>query len=91
MYEKNIINCFNQFYKKASDYAFIGVCPSPKSKPNSSLVFMINHLINSSDYRESQFITNGIELINLVEDLKQKISITLFMDYHMHYLISVKK
>lgn len=72
LYEKNIINCFNQFYKKASDYAFIGVCPSPKSKPNSSLVFMINHLINSSDYRESQFITNGIELINLIEDLKQK-------------------
>lgn len=52
---------------------------------------MINHLINSSDYRESQFITNGIELINLVEDLNKKISITLFMDYHMHYLISVKK
>ncbi len=33
---------------------------------------MINHLINSSDYRESKFITNGIELINLVDDLKQK-------------------
>ena len=72
LYEKNIINCFNQFYKKASSYAFIGVCPSPKSKPNSSLVFMINHLINNSDYAESQFITNSVELINLVNDLKQK-------------------
>jgi len=46
---------------------------------------MINHLINSSDYRESQFITNGVELINLVYDLKQK-NINMLDDRELNFM-----
>ena len=45
LYEKSIKLCFDNHYGNSSNYAFLGVTPKPKEKPNSSLIYMIDYLI----------------------------------------------
>ena len=63
LYEKSIRSCFKEFYGECSSYAFLGITPKPEEKPNSSLIYMINYLINNSIYNESSFIDNADDLI----------------------------
>ena len=62
LYEKSIKLCFDNHYGNSSNYAFLGVTPKPKEKPNSSLIYMIDYLIKNSDYNESSFCENADEL-----------------------------
>ena len=55
-YHISIEKCFERIYGKVTDYVIIGVTPNYNTKKTSSLIYMINHLIQKSNKKQSQFI-----------------------------------
>lgn len=72
LYNKSIEECFKNFYGEISDYVIIGVTPSVESKNNSSLIYMINHLIEKSNKKESQFLMNSDIFYSLTKKLERE-------------------
>ena len=72
LYNKSIEECFKNFYGEISDYVIIGVTPSAESKNNSSLIYMINHLIEKSNKKESQFLMNSDIFYSLTRKLESE-------------------
>ena len=72
IYNKSIEECFKNFYGEISDYVIIGVTPSVESKNNSSLIYMINHLIKKSNKKESQFLMNSDIFYSLTRKLERE-------------------
>ena len=72
LYNKSIEECFKNFYGEISDYVIIGVTPSVESKNNSSLIYMINHLIKKSNKKESQFLMNSDIFYSLTKKLERE-------------------
>ena len=72
IYNKTIEECFKNFYGEISDYVIIGVTPSVESKNNSSLIYMINHLIEKSNKKESQFLMNSDIFYSLTRKLESE-------------------
>ena len=72
IYNKSIEECFKNFYGEISDYVIIGVTPSVESKNNSSLIYMINHLIEKSNKKESQFLMNSDIFYSLTKKLERE-------------------
>ena len=72
LYNKSIEECFKNFYGEISDYVIIGVTPSAESKNNSSLIYMINHLIKKSNKKESQFLMNSDIFYSLTRKLERE-------------------
>lgn len=69
LYEKSFTTCFEQFYGKASEYCIIGLLPSYLERKHSSLVYMVDKLIQLSGHSESGFYLNEFEKLDKV--LKQ--------------------
>lgn len=55
-YDLSIEKCFERIYGKITDYIIIGLTPTFNSKSESSLIYMINELIQKSKNSESEFI-----------------------------------
>ena len=72
LYNRSIEECFKNFYGEISDYVIIGVTPSVESKNNSSLIYMINHLIKKSNKKESQFLMNSDIFYSLTRKLERE-------------------
>ena len=72
LYNRSIEECFKNFYGEISDYVIIGVTPSVESKNNSSLIYMINHLIKKSNKKESQFLMNSDIFYSLTRKLESE-------------------
>ena len=72
LYNKSIEECFKNFYGEISDYVIIGVTPSVESKNNSSLIYMINQLIQKSNKKESQFLMNSDIFYSLTKKLERE-------------------
>ena len=72
LYNKSIEECFKNFYGEISDYVIIGVTPNVESKNNSSLIYMINHLIKKSNKKESQFLMNSDIFYSLTKKLERE-------------------
>jgi phenylacetate-coenzyme A ligase PaaK-like adenylate-forming protein len=58
LYEKTFVNIFMYFYGKPSDYMIAALLPSYTERENSSLVYMMENLINMSSYKGSGFYKN---------------------------------
>ena len=57
--------------ERLSDSIILGLLPSYLEQGESSLVFMVNHLINESNFKESGFFLNNYdELYRLLNKLK---------------------
>ncbi|MEY3873966.1 MAG: hypothetical protein RL363_687 [Bacteroidota bacterium] len=76
LYEQSFIKCFNLFYGNASDYCIIGLLPSYLERKHSSLVYMVDKLIQLSGHEQSGFYLNEFEnldkVIKALEATKQK-------------------
>jgi phenylacetate-coenzyme A ligase PaaK-like adenylate-forming protein len=59
---------FKHFYGDPKDYVILGLLPSYKERDNSSLIFMVNNLINLSKSDDSGFYLSNLE------ELKEKIA-----------------
>ena len=68
LYEQSFLTCFKQFYGNIDLYAIVGLLPGYLEKPNSSLVYMVQQLIDASKDSDSGFyLSQHQELQNLLE------------------------
>lgn len=71
IYSESFLSAFRQFYGEATDYCIIGLLPSYLERNNSSLVYMVNHLIKLSAHPKSGFYLNEFEtLANTLKELE---------------------
>jgi hypothetical protein len=77
LYEESFIRGFELFYGPVKEYCFIGLLPSYMERQNSSLVYMVDKLIQLSQHPQSGFYLDEYEklstLLNELEKRKQKI------------------
>lgn len=55
LYEQSFQQMFAQFYGPVQDYCIIGLLPSYLERQQSSLVYMVHHLIRQSGHQKSGF------------------------------------
>jgi len=76
LYWKSFSKGFEQFYGDIKQYCIIGLLPSYLERGNSSLVYMVDHLIKASGHNNSGFYLNEFEQLDLtlkqLESSKQK-------------------
>jgi len=73
LYEESIYKSFEQFIGKPEDYIFLGLLPNYSENPHSSLIYMIDFLINKSSKPENgYFLYNHQELFDLLQTLTDK-------------------
>ena len=79
-YEKSFINGFEFFYGSPEDYCILALLPSYMERQNSSLVFMVNELIDRSGNPDSGFYLHNIdELIVKLDTLNKSGQKTLLI------------
>ena len=61
LYKKSFTHAFNKFYGGAANKCILGLLPSYLERNNSSLVFMVNDLIQQSNHKLSGFYLYDIE------------------------------
>jgi len=66
VYEKSFARGFKNFYGDSKDYCIIGLLPSYLERGNSSLVYMVDHLIKESAHPDSGFYLNEFEKLDAV-------------------------
>ena len=73
LYEKSYRNGFSEFYGAIENYVVLALLPSYLEREGSSLIYMINDLINSSKHPDSGFyLDNYTELIEKLELLDRE-------------------
>lgn len=75
-YEKSFIRGFEFFYGPVSNWCILGLLPSYLERKNSSLVYMMDKLIQLSEHPQSGFYLNEYDklfaVLNELEKKKQK-------------------
>ncbi len=61
LYKHSFSNCFRFFYGNISQYAILALLPDNNERQNSSLIYMVNHLITLSKNNNSGFYLNNYE------------------------------
>lgn len=80
LYEESFLSCFQNFYGNIKDYCVIGLLPSYLERKNSSLVYMVNKLIELSNRPENGFYLNEWEkLRDTLDGLERKRQKTLLI------------
>lgn len=64
VYEQSFFNCFELFYGHPNQFAVIGLLPGYLEKPNSSLIYMIQKLIEISDCIDSGFYLGNYQKLH---------------------------
>jgi hypothetical protein len=73
LYRESFMRTFKQFYGPPSDYAILALLPSYLEREGSSLVYMVDCLINESKNPDSGFyLDNHDQLIEKIKKLKNK-------------------
>ena len=77
LYEKSFAKTFEFFYGPVNNYCILGLLPSYLERKNSSLVYMVEKLIQLSGHPKSGFYMNQdenlIEALNELEKNKRKV------------------
>ena len=77
LYEQSFLNGFELVYGAPSNYCIIGLLPSYLERVNSSLVYMVNQLIQASGHEESGFYLDDFKKLDAVlkklENEKQQV------------------
>ncbi len=91
LYKKSFTTAFNYFIGSPEKFTILALLPSYFEREGSSLVFMINDLINKNPY-SGFYLDNSkdlIEKLNFLESKKQK-TILLGVSYALLDLIEIK-
>ncbi|WNM19895.1 LuxE/PaaK family acyltransferase [Flavobacterium capsici] len=67
LYEQSFRNAFSEFYGNIEDYAVLALLPSYLERDGSSLIYMVNDLIERSNNQHSGFYLNNYD--ELIEKL----------------------
>ena len=71
IYESSFKNGFEYFYGNIDDYAILGLLPSYLERDGSSLIYMVDYLIQKSNHPKSGFYLNNLgELAEAIQSLK---------------------
>lgn len=62
-YEYSFRNGFSKFYGNIEDYAVLALLPSYLEREGSSLIYMVNYLIEGSNHPDSGFYLNDYEAL----------------------------
>lgn len=80
IYEKSFKKGFELFYGSPSDYCILALLPNYLERTGSSLVYMFDRLIKDSTHLLSGFYLNNLnELINTIQELKQRKQKTILL------------
>lgn len=80
LYEESFLKSFELFYGALKDYCIVGLLPSYLERDNSSLVYMVNKLIEQSNHSQSGFYLDEYEkLSSVIIDLEKKHQKTLLI------------
>ena len=60
LYEKSYLDCFERFYGDISDYCVLALLPSYLERQGSSLLYMVDDLINRSAHSDSGYYLDAI-------------------------------
>ena len=70
LYEESIYRSFEQFIGKPEDFVFLGLLPSYLERENSSLIYMVNYLMQKSAKPENgYYLYNHDELFDVLKKL----------------------
>ena len=76
LYEESFLRCFEYFVGKPEKFAILGLLPSYLERQNSSLVYMVNTLINRTKNSDSGFylydLESFAEKLQKLSDIGQK-------------------
>lgn len=73
LYQQSILHCFQQFIGHPKDYIFLGLLPNYLERQNSSLIYMLDFLMNKSSQKENgYFLYNHPELLELLKNLNNR-------------------
>ncbi|HMC01308.1 MAG TPA: hypothetical protein VKN14_09775 [Flavobacteriaceae bacterium] len=80
LYKNSFTKGFENFYGKIEDYVVLALLPSYLEREGSSLIYMVNDLINQSNHSESGFYLNNLSelkdtLISLDKQRKKNLLI----------------
>ncbi|WP_299127469.1 acyl transferase [uncultured Winogradskyella sp.] len=80
IYEESYLKGFQHFYGNIEDYAILALLPSYLEREGSSLIYMMNDLIQKSKHTESGFYLNNItDLSKTLNKLERKGQKTLLI------------
>ena len=80
LYEESFMKGFELFYGSIKDYCIVGLLPSYLERGNSSLVYMVNKLIERSEHPQSGFYLDEYEkLASIISDLEKQQQKTLLI------------
>lgn len=72
VYEKSFLQTFESFFGKPEEYVILALLPSYLEREGSSLIYMAEHLIQKSNFKESGFYLDEYQkLSKLLENLKK--------------------
>jgi len=63
LYEESYRNAFSEFYGNIEDYCVLALLPSYLEREGSSLIYMVDDLIKSSNHPESGFYLNNYDAL----------------------------
>jgi len=73
LYEQSYLQAFTEFYGDVNEYCFLALLPSYQQRSGSSLIYMVNDLIEKSEHPQSgYFLYNHDELLQTLLDLQLK-------------------
>ncbi len=73
LYEQSYLQAFTEFYGDVTEYCFLALLPSYQQRSGSSLIYMVNDLIEKSEHPQSgYFLYNHDELLQTLLDLQLK-------------------
>lgn len=71
LYEQSYLQAFNQFYGNIEEYCFLALLPSYQERTGSSLIYMVDDLVQKSKHPQSgYFLYNHDDLFSTLKDLK---------------------
>ncbi|NRD19152.1 acyl transferase [Winogradskyella eckloniae] len=80
LYETSYLKAFKHFYGEIEDYVVLALLPSYLERDGSSLIYMVNDLIEKSNQTESGFYLNNLDdLANTLKSLEGKQQKTLLI------------
>ncbi|QPH41103.1 LuxE/PaaK family acyltransferase [Pedobacter endophyticus] len=73
LYEQSYLQAFSAFYGAVTNYCFLALLPSYQQRAGSSLIYMVNDLIEKSQHPQSgYFLYNHDDLFETLSELKAK-------------------
>lgn len=94
LYEQAFYKIFNRFYGSPSDYVILALLPSYMEREGSSLIYMVEKLIEKSENEMSGFYLHDLESLamhlNTLEQKNTKV-ILIGVSYALLDLIELKK